>query len=733
MVDVKIRVIGEDRASRELAKIDKSAKGLGGTLKGMLGGAAEATKAIAGIGLAMKQIFDFGKAGAEIELANIKLDRLALTIGTTGDALRTELKPAINGLMSDAEAVQLASDLMSLGLAKTEDTAVRLTRVAAGLGMNMNQLVLTLTNQTTMRFDALGVSVDGFNDRLQALKDSGMDVNDAFTEAFLQQAEGQIERVGDVSDTTMGQFMRMEASMKNAGDAIKSRLTPIIADAADAIYLLLEYHNLLMDALDKHSEEVAQTADSYEDYVDQQMAAAVASKLLTQREADVWKASILAGKGVEGLSDHLEQSSGDAVSAAIAADAYSEKINGLAEEVSMMTEYEYNLSRGLYDQVNAWGSVGMATEEARRALDEELDAAQRAGETLPKLVSGNKELSQSSLTASQNTHKLGQALDGAASAAQAAAEGMGRYFDMFNQSMTDMEMADKVQGAFADHLVDLALSGELSTEQLDGLKGVLSEIDPVAATALDQALALSQGIDAMTAAALETGDWSVFTQGLDYILSIEPTALKTPLVSGAEGIEALGLSAKEHQTAMDAYIAGLAAGQPPVTAMGDALEKVGIVGPDALGIMGKLITDLEGTHIPADGLLERLYELVEQPWNVEVNVTYNDPGFTGGGGGGGGTKPPIVVDPNSMAPAPGMAIRGASGLDFTVPPGFPNDTFGPIWAQSGEHVKVTPAGEKGSGPVINEIHHHHYHTEAAVAVGEAVHGAKHREWLRQYT
>lgn len=51
-----------------------------------------------------------------------------------------------------------------------------------------------------------------------------------------------------------------------------------------------------------------------------------------------------------------------------------------------------------------------------------------------------------------------------------------------------------------------------------------------------------------------------------------------------------------------------------------------------------------------------------------------------------GSTPP----PPSQPPPP---TRGASGLDFVVPPGYPNDSFGPVFVQSGEHVKVTPAGE----------------------------------------
>jgi len=39
----------------------------------------------------------------------------------------------------------------------------------------------------------------------------------------------------------------------------------------------------------------------------------------------------------------------------------------------------------------------------------------------------------------------------------------------------------------------------------------------------------------------------------------------------------------------------------------------------------------------------------------------------------------------------GYPVKGASGLDFTVPSGFPNDSF-PILVESGESVSVTPSG-----------------------------------------
>jgi hypothetical protein len=163
----------------------------------------------------LKQGYDFAREGASIEFTAQKFDRLAQTIGTTGDALQDKLLVATKGTLSEMEAMASATDLISLGLVKTEADTVRLSAVVAGLGMDMNQLVLALSNQTTMRFDQLGVAVVGFDEKVKALEKTGMSAQDAFTEAFLQQAEEQLLKVGNAADTSLGQFMKMEAAVKD--------------------------------------------------------------------------------------------------------------------------------------------------------------------------------------------------------------------------------------------------------------------------------------------------------------------------------------------------------------------------------------------------------------------------------------------------------------------------------------------------------------------------------------
>ncbi len=182
-----------------------------------------------------KAVYDMARQSAELEFMAGKFDRLSLSIGTTSDVLLEDLRKATQGTRSDMELMASASDFMALGFAKTSDEAVRLSTVAGALNMNMNQLVLTLANQTTMRFDQLGVSVVGFQEKVDALVKSGMNANAAFQEAFLQQAEEQIQKVGNVADSTLGSMMQMESAFKNLSVVIKQDFTTSIEGIAPAV------------------------------------------------------------------------------------------------------------------------------------------------------------------------------------------------------------------------------------------------------------------------------------------------------------------------------------------------------------------------------------------------------------------------------------------------------------------------------------------------------------------
>ena len=214
----------KDQSGKNLVEFGRKWQG---TVSSIMSAAIPITMTVGGI----KKAMDFSREGASIEYLYGKFDRLSTSIGGVSDKLLNNLRKATRGTKSDMELVASASDFMALGLAKTEDEVIRLTNVAGALGMNMNQLVLTLTNQTTMRFDALGVAVEGFQERVDALQKQGMSQSEAFTEAFLQQAEAQVATVGHIADSSAGQWAKVDASWANLMNNMKRRW----ADFTDGI------------------------------------------------------------------------------------------------------------------------------------------------------------------------------------------------------------------------------------------------------------------------------------------------------------------------------------------------------------------------------------------------------------------------------------------------------------------------------------------------------------------
>jgi len=270
MADVKINITANNQASRPIEDVSKSLKGLGDAAEeagqGAQGMGLDWTLVLTGInqGLeiaqkaieAFKRAYDFAKEGAELQYLETRFDNLSKSIGTTSSALLGDLKQATRGLVSDADLMTGATNMMALGLAKTHDEAVRLSNVAGALGMNMDQLTLTLTNQTIRRFDTLGVSVDGFTEKVKALEAAGMSADDAFKEAFLQKAEEQIGGVGHAADNAIGSFMKFEAALDNSRTAAMRNvnemglLPDILNDVADNTNALIEQQNLLSQAYD---------------------------------------------------------------------------------------------------------------------------------------------------------------------------------------------------------------------------------------------------------------------------------------------------------------------------------------------------------------------------------------------------------------------------------------------------------------------------------------------------
>lgn len=199
---------------------------------------------------AAEKAFEMGKAGAELERVRGQLDNLAISIGTTSDSIITKMTDASGGLMSNAEMIQAATDIISLGLADNEDDVIRLATVVSELGWDMQQVILTFANNSTMRLDALGLSVEDVTAKAKAFEEQGFNADKAFDMAVLEAAEEKIGLVGSAAETAAGQYKILEANTKNLKDElsklVNEALLPVVSglneqyDAAKDASLALE-------------------------------------------------------------------------------------------------------------------------------------------------------------------------------------------------------------------------------------------------------------------------------------------------------------------------------------------------------------------------------------------------------------------------------------------------------------------------------------------------------------
>lgn len=217
------------RASRQIDDVGDSTKKSDRGLRDWAKAAAVATGAAAGFVIAGREMFDALEEGAELELAASRFDNLARSIGTTADALLIDLRNATSNMVSDAELMQGANDLIQQGLVGSQEELLRMTTLVGELDWNMNVLGTTITNQSMMRLDALGLSAGKVKARFEELKAEGIAVQEAFTMALLEAGEEQLEVIGSSADSTKGDVRRLTTAWTN----MRNEVVTEFAEEAD--------------------------------------------------------------------------------------------------------------------------------------------------------------------------------------------------------------------------------------------------------------------------------------------------------------------------------------------------------------------------------------------------------------------------------------------------------------------------------------------------------------------
>jgi hypothetical protein len=180
--------------------------------------------------------------GAALVDARGDFEDLTAAIGGTADAMLGDLKAASGGMITDAQLIADASNLMALNLGLTKDQIVDFSGVAAELDWDMQKLADTLNTGSTRGLKEMGLSIDEVKGKMAELEAQGLSTDEAFRLAILEAAEEKIGRVGKKSEEAAGQLQILETSIANAQNAFKEAfaesLVGALGTATDNVQLL---------------------------------------------------------------------------------------------------------------------------------------------------------------------------------------------------------------------------------------------------------------------------------------------------------------------------------------------------------------------------------------------------------------------------------------------------------------------------------------------------------------
>ena len=211
-----------NKANSELSDLkggsDSSANALGGlaTAAAALGSALT----LAEVGRKAIELYNLGTAANNAEATFVQLSG-----GTDAAAASLEaMRRATSGVVDDMTLMQGANKLLMMNLAGTGEEAARLTEIAVKLGSAMGNDAATsiadfaalLANQSIPRLDNFGISSDNVRRKLEELKAAGMDAQEAFSMAVMEEGAKSLDKLGASADTTGGTVQRMITGISNA-------------------------------------------------------------------------------------------------------------------------------------------------------------------------------------------------------------------------------------------------------------------------------------------------------------------------------------------------------------------------------------------------------------------------------------------------------------------------------------------------------------------------------------
>ena len=431
---VTITIEGEDELSPAAKKASQSL--------GALEKAAKSYMTIAFAKRAAEAASELVKVGAQSLMAR---DRLVAFAGGSANAtsMMNALIDASDGTIDRLTATEKAARLLQMGVVDTAQDMGMAGAIVGKLGdqtlsleTRMQTFTMMMANQSKLRLDTFGLSVERVTARQKWLESQGYSTQDAFKKAVYEEAEGALRKLGDTSGSAATKLGRVEASAKN----VKTAAGEMVVGIAQSTDGLGDFLDKLADGLTKLPGWVEQMGTLAEGTI------SAGEAILTGRDAiDEFNQVILKSLlYTEGLAERTKAMQDPRYEAARAVTAQKEAEKELLEVGKELTVAEWA-------EIEAIKAMTRARELAESALKAQ-SAARRREEELADFARRREDLERSHQDTIASIVASGQQ-----SAAQVAREGYNERLTALNEAM-QAELSS-LAGAIAQRRFQERLAG----------------------------------------------------------------------------------------------------------------------------------------------------------------------------------------------------------------------------------------------------------------------------------
>ena len=447
-----------DKTNKATTKAEKS----GASLKDMLGKMAVAAGIATGAFLAIQKAFEFGRRGALITQTGESFEFLIEKIGASSDLL-SQLREASKGTITDLDLMSStatllagAGDKLAVSLANATPRLLEIAKAANKLNPALGSTAFLYQSIATgvkraqpLILDNLGITIKVGEANEAFAKSIGKTVEElnaeekamAILQGTLEAGDNLIAQVGGNTDSMTDSFDRATVALTQAGDAIKTKFAPFLADAADGLTELLTISDRVNQALREQEARTRTGAANWEEYN-------VEMERLTRHGTRVREEFGGLGSELEFLTARFGESNPEAK-------LYGDAMAAIATEANLAAEANRSIV----------ASLG------------ELTQAKLAQEALSALNTAFKEGAIDEETYKENFTKIGQSISGMlpdAIEAQLALFDMNQEFaetgdlDGYIGSIVDLKREIGNLPKFKRIEIELVVSGGLSEFQHGG-------------------------------------------------------------------------------------------------------------------------------------------------------------------------------------------------------------------------------------------------------------------------